>query len=533
MIEHGSKRSEGSSRLPLAAKCAIGGVAFLLAIGAPFIGRPAFEALGSEEDQGATEEVVHVDADAAPAPEPMPVPEPEPVPTPEPSEPAYEGSQLVDRYLAGETLTYEELASIDLDALSIIDPDLASELKALMEASAPDAGDGSDDVLVPPEAEPVDPSAPDGSAGDVPEAEEPEAGATDGDADAASRGEGAASSDQSALYPAWDYAGDTSFTMIHYTDDMTTSKFIAAVGEQARAVAQENGVYASVMIAQAVIESESGTAPDAQTPNNDLFGLKRLDNGVVVIPAVADAVSVEGGEAHPCTYASMKESLEDYASQISGHFAYRLDGATKAKASTWQEAAQALEEGFAGEAGYADRIAQIVDAYDLTRYDEPLSYEAAVPLQKTVFDEEAQENVTIDRSLVDLVAEATSHLGTPYVWGGSHPETGLDCSGFVQLSYRDALGIDLPRTSYYQCLEGADVDFSDLHMGDLLFFVDAHGTVGHVAMYLADGYYIESTTRTGCNAITSMDENRPDFAKRVIPCASVPDEGFLTAEAAE
>ena len=53
-------------------------------------------------------------------------------------------------------------------------------------------------------------------------------------------------------------------------------------------------------------------------------------------------------------------------------------------------------------------------------------------------------------------------------------------------------------------------------MGDLLFFIDDHNTVGHVGMYLADGYYIESTTRTGCNAITSLEADPPAFAKRLI-----------------
>ena len=88
-----------------------------------------------------------------------------------------------------------------------------------------------------------------------------------------------------------------------------------------------------------------------------------------------------------------------------------------------------------------------------------------------------------ERTLADLTSEAVSHLGIPYVWGGSSDLAGFDCSGLVQYSYGEALGISLPRTTYYQWLVGQDVAFNDLHPGDLLFF--ANGTdVHHVAIYL-------------------------------------------------
>src|SRR3954451_13797010 len=46
-----------------------------------------------------------------------------------------------------------------------------------------------------------------------------------------------------------------------------------------------------------------------------------------------------------------------------------------------------------------------------------------------------------------VVAEARKYLGVPYVWGGTDPQKGLDCSGFVQLVYKN-LGYDLPRVSW-------------------------------------------------------------------------------------
>ena len=45
-----------------------------------------------------------------------------------------------------------------------------------------------------------------------------------------------------------------------------------------------------------------------------------------------------------------------------------------------------------------------------------------------------------------VVAEARKYLGVPYLWGGTDPAKGLDCSGFTKLVYGN-LGVDLPRTS--------------------------------------------------------------------------------------
>ena len=119
---------------------------------------------------------------------------------------------------------------------------------------------------------------------------------------------------------------------------------------------------------------------------------------------------------------------------------------------------------------------------------------------------------------VNLERIATSYIGTAYVWGGSTDATGFDCSGLVQWTYGNALGIWLPRTTYVQQYVGESVplDVDKLRMGDLLFFYSPGEGTHHVAMYLADGYYIHAPQKGDVVKITSMDEFAPTFARRVV-----------------
>jgi cell wall-associated NlpC family hydrolase len=93
------------------------------------------------------------------------------------------------------------------------------------------------------------------------------------------------------------------------------------------------------------------------------------------------------------------------------------------------------------------------------------------------------------------VSEAQKFLGVPYLWGGTNPSVGVDCSGLVQDVYK-ALGISLPRTSEQQAATGVAVpSVADAQPGDLVFFPGSDGTAaapGHVGIYIGNGEMIDA-----------------------------------------
>lgn len=116
-----------------------------------------------------------------------------------------------------------------------------------------------------------------------------------------------------------------------------------------------------------------------------------------------------------------------------------------------------------------------------------------------------------------VVAEARKYLGVPYVWGGTSP-TGVDCSGLVQLVYKN-LGIDLPRVSYQQAEAGEPVaSMAEAKPGDLIAWDNSsrNNGVDHIAIYIGNGQMIEAP-RTGLDVRIIDVPSTPDVIRRVIP----------------
>lgn len=114
-----------------------------------------------------------------------------------------------------------------------------------------------------------------------------------------------------------------------------------------------------------------------------------------------------------------------------------------------------------------------------------------------------------------LKAFALSLVGNRYVYGGTNPSTGFDCSGFTKYVYKHALGIDLLRSSAMQATMGREVSLGELEVGDLLIYARS-GRINHVSMYIGDGRIVHAaTSKTG--VITDRLEYRtPIKAIRIV-----------------
>ena len=121
----------------------------------------------------------------------------------------------------------------------------------------------------------------------------------------------------------------------------------------------------------------------------------------------------------------------------------------------------------------------------------------------------------------EIVAYAKQFIGTPYVWGGTNLNSGVDCSGFVYAVLKH-FGINVNRSSSSMVNNGTPVEKSNLQAGDLVFFnAGGNSGISHVGIYMGDGSYIHATDGAPCGVtITSLNtkysQNTYVTARRVI-----------------
>ncbi len=97
----------------------------------------------------------------------------------------------------------------------------------------------------------------------------------------------------------------------------------------------------------------------------------------------------------------------------------------------------------------------------------------------------------------EVVDYALQFVGNRYVYGGTNPNTGVDCSGFTRYVMSHAAGVSLSRTAAQQSKTGPGISESDVRPGDLVFYGSGN-YVNHVAIYIGNGKVVHaSNERTG------------------------------------
>jgi cell wall-associated NlpC family hydrolase len=121
----------------------------------------------------------------------------------------------------------------------------------------------------------------------------------------------------------------------------------------------------------------------------------------------------------------------------------------------------------------------------------------------------------------DTIDQAMDLLGIRYRRGGSTPEAGFDCSGFVNHVFREGLGLILPRSSKEMSKSGEAISRDELRPGDLVFFNTMRNAFSHVGIYLGDNQFVHAPRSGGKVRIEDLRDGywtkRFNGARRVNP----------------
>jgi cell wall-associated NlpC family hydrolase len=114
------------------------------------------------------------------------------------------------------------------------------------------------------------------------------------------------------------------------------------------------------------------------------------------------------------------------------------------------------------------------------------------PVSSPVIVEPAPAPVPYNAVTGQLVVDtAMKYLGIPYVWAGTSPDVGFDCSGLVYYVYQE-LGYTLNRVAQSMYYDGTDVDLNDIRPGDILLFGSSVYNIWHAAIYVGSGNFIHA-----------------------------------------
>ncbi len=130
---------------------------------------------------------------------------------------------------------------------------------------------------------------------------------------------------------------------------------------------------------------------------------------------------------------------------------------------------------------------------------------------------ETSHSVVNPERVVDvLYRQHEQWKGAPYQYGGMS-RRGVDCSGLAYLTFRDQLGITIPRTTAQQSRLGQPVSRNQLEPGDLVFFKTGD-KLRHVGIYIEDEKFLHVSTKKGVMISRLGDyywKDRYRYARRV------------------
>lgn len=177
------------------------------------------------------------------------------------------------------------------------------------------------------------------------------------------------------------------------------ARFINRIAPAAQQIGQEYDLYPSIIIAQAALESDWGCSTLGKAPNNNLFGVK----GYFARQTVAQPTTEYDEQGHKFQvvsnfrqYASEYEALRDYAQTLEAPL---YEGVHRQNTKNYREATRALCGRYATDPEYDRKLNQLIDTYQLTKYDDQvnISNEKANPVPVTDSKEESKVTPIVDK----------------------------------------------------------------------------------------------------------------------------------------
>ncbi|MFW5445235.1 LysM peptidoglycan-binding domain-containing protein [Aerococcus urinaeequi] len=157
----------------------------------------------------------------------------------------------------------------------------------------------------------------------------------------------------------------------------TNNAFLDSIIPDAYKLANDNDLYASVMIAQAILESNWGASGLSAAPYYNLFGIKGTYNGEgVTFYTLEDDGSGNYYQIRDSfrDYPSYKESLTDYANKMVNGVSWDSEfysGTWKSNTSSYTDATAALTGTYATDTRYGGKLNNLITTHGLTHYDTP------------------------------------------------------------------------------------------------------------------------------------------------------------------
>lgn len=129
---------------------------------------------------------------------------------------------------------------------------------------------------------------------------------------------------------------------------------------------------------------------------------------------------------------------------------------------------------------------------------------------EVALDENAPQPSFVQKSIDkahNTLGYALSLVGVNYKFGGTSPETGLDCSGFVRHVFSQAADMILPHNAKAISLFGKKIAIAELKPGDLVFYNTMRHTYSHVGIYLGDNKFVHSSVSGRGVEVVNMKES--------------------------